>query len=221
MGPTVNMAAALGFQASVDSLLLGPRAYKHLRRKLGRDGVAPDRREVFTRQAATTAFEIAFATLLGSDEHFIRFAPPADLMMFLASQPDELFRLPPRRFEEILAELLADVGYAVELTKQTRDDGIDIVAVGRSSGLGLDERYLVQCKRNAPENRVGVAVVRELLGVGVHEPNTGLIIATTSTFTGPARKMAAIDTIRWSLHLRDYDDVLAWLRRYAAKRTGA
>src|SRR5690349_6902019 len=28
IGPTVNMAAALGFQASVDSLLLGPRAHK-------------------------------------------------------------------------------------------------------------------------------------------------------------------------------------------------
>ncbi len=139
-------------------------------------------------------------------------------MIFLASQPDELFRLPPRRFEEILAELLSDVGYSVELTKQTRDDGIDIVAIGRSTALGLDERYLVQCKRNAPDNHVGVSVVRELLGVGIHEPNTGLIIATTSVFSGPARKMAAIDTIRWRLHLRDYDDVIAWLRRYASKR---
>lgn len=147
----------------------------------------------------------------------IQLASPTDLTLYLASRPDVLHQVQPRKFEEIVGELLADLGYTVELTSPTRDEGIDIIAIGRSS-LGVEEKYLVQCKRFARDHHVGVSVVRELLGVGVRWPNTGAMIVTTSTFTSPARALASHETVRWRLHLRDYNDLTQWLHAYAKRR---
>ncbi len=149
----------------------------------------------------------------------IQLASPTDLMLYLASRPEVLRVIPSRRFEEVVAELLADFGYTVELTSATRDHGIDIIAIGRTT-LGVDEKYLVQCKRYAHDHHVGVSVVRELLGVGIRWPSTAVMIATTSSFTGPARALALHETLRWRLHLRDYDDITRWLYAYARRHRG-
>lgn len=164
------------------------------------------------------AYFIAVRDLLKPDQYLVRLETPADLLLHLASHPERIYEIPPRKFEDVIAELLADFGFEVELTKQTRDRGIDIVAIARDVGTGLIEKYLVQCKRNAPRNRVGIAIIHEMLGVGAEEPNTGLIIVTTSTFTKPAMEVARKEIIRWRLHLKDYRDIHDWLRRYASKR---
>ena len=44
----------------------------------------------------------------------------------LRQRPDSIYELPPRKFEELLAELLTDRGWEVELTPATRDGGKDI-----------------------------------------------------------------------------------------------
>jgi len=117
-----------------------------------------------------------------------------------------------------VAELFSDFGYFVELTKQTRDKGIDIIAIRRSIIPEIDERYLIQYKRHAPHNKVGISVVHELLGVGVSEPHTGLIIATTSSFTKPALEITKKESTKWRLHLKDYFDIYQWLKAYTKKR---
>jgi hypothetical protein len=46
----------------------------------------------------------------------------------LARDPQKVFQLQPRRFEELVARLIAAFGYETTLTPQTRDGGYDIVA---------------------------------------------------------------------------------------------
>ena len=67
-----------------------------------------------------------------------------------------------RGFEELVAELFGGFGYEVELTKQTRDGGRDIVAIKRGE---VQVKYLIECKRPDPGGHVGVGPARELLGV--------------------------------------------------------
>lgn len=50
----------------------------------------------------------------------------------LRSNPDQIFELEPRRFEELVASLLAEQGFTVELTPTSRDGGYDIAAARRT-----------------------------------------------------------------------------------------
>ncbi len=163
-------------------------------------------------------YEVPLTRFLGAEHFRVDLVPPADLIHLLKTKPHLLYNIPPRRFEEVVAELFNDLGYEVELTQQTRDRGIDLVAVRRTSVLPFDHRFLVQCKRNSASNRVGVEVVHSMLGVGTVEPHTGLIIATTSTFTRPARQLAELASVQWRLHLKDYDVIRAMLERYGNKQ---
>jgi HJR/Mrr/RecB family endonuclease len=123
-------------------------------------------------------------------------------------------RIDARAFEEVVAELFHGFGYHVELTKRTRDGGRDVVAIRHSTIK--DDKYLIECKHW--EGKVGVSVVRELMGVGVDEPNSGLILASTSGFTRDARVFAGRERVRWILALKDRDDIDAWVQEYARRR---
>ena len=46
----------------------------------------------------------------------------------LRRQPQAIYELPPRKFEELVADLLVDLGYEVQLTPATHDGGKDILA---------------------------------------------------------------------------------------------
>jgi CRISPR/Cas system Type II protein with McrA/HNH and RuvC-like nuclease domain len=52
-----------------------------------------------------------------------------ELIRYLARHPHLMRNLDPRKFEELVAELLRDKGYEVELTPRTRDGGLDIIAI--------------------------------------------------------------------------------------------
>ena len=51
----------------------------------------------------------------------------------LARRGHDLRKLKPREFEQLIAELWHGFGYDVDLTKQTRDGGKDIIAIGGTS----------------------------------------------------------------------------------------
>jgi restriction endonuclease Mrr len=97
----------------------------------------------------------------------------------LVRQPTEVFSLSPWQFQEFVAELLRRSGYEVKLGPKGPDNGIDIFAE-RSTDVGCD-LALVQCKRNAPENKVTRAVVKELYGTVEERRATRGLIVTTST----------------------------------------
>ena len=128
-------------------------------------------------------------------------------LRYLADHPEELHTLPPRRFEELVAELLSRSGFKTQLQKRSRDGGIDVVATKHES-FG-EMLLLVQCKQTS--RPVGVEVVRQLHGVVAQKRATMGMVATTSVFTRDARRFQ--QPIFTTMTLRDGNDVLAWLRR--------
>ena len=132
-----------------------------------------------------------------------------ELIKVLAKNPDLMYGLAPRKFEELVAELLLREGMEVELTGQTRDGGRDILAKTKtSSGNHL---YLVECKRYAKKNLVSVDIVRALYGVVESERATGGIIVTSSDFSTDSIKFR--ENVKYRMELKNYNNLLKWLRK--------
>lgn len=110
------------------------------------------------------------------------------LITAVAEDSDVLYQLDSRKFEELVAEALKIIGYSVELTKQTRDGGRDIIAT--KEDFGGRKIVQVECKRYAPSNKVSVDVPQRLLGVVVGQASTNGLVVTTSDFSADARRFA-------------------------------
>jgi restriction system protein len=131
----------------------------------------------------------------------------------ISKDPDALYALDPRQFEELVAELFQRQGYTVDLTRFSKDGGKDIY-VAKKSDLG-SLLYLVQCKKYARHRKIGVGVVRELYGIVEKEKATGGIVATTSFFTREAKQFT--EDLRYRLELKDYIDLHKWTQRLLAR----
>ena len=80
----------------------------------------------------------------------------------IQARPSELYRMPPEKFEEFMAELLEKMGlHDVEVTQRTRDKGRDIRAKLKVS-IG-ELLIIVECKRWAAARKVGLAIVERFL----------------------------------------------------------
>jgi|GEM_PF-2131781 restriction system protein len=121
-----------------------------------------------------------------------------------------LLKVEPRTFEEVIAEILASQGFKVELTKQTRDNGYDILAI-KDIKHQSPLKYLVECKRYT-DRKVGVEIIRSFKDViNTEKANKGIIV-TTSYFTSEARKKQK--EIPYILDFRDKDDLMQWISLY-------
>lgn len=133
-----------------------------------------------------------------------------EIKNYFKKHPEKLYELSPRRFEELVASILKDLGFDVELTQATRDGGRDIIAHIKNAVCS----YLthIECKRYAADNKVGVGIIREVLGVHHIRKATKSIIVTTSFFSCDAVKEAQI--MKTQLELKDFTDIKKWLQRY-------
>jgi Holliday junction resolvasome RuvABC ATP-dependent DNA helicase subunit len=105
-------------------------------------------------------------------------------------------------FEEFVANLFREMGYAVEMTQQSGDHGIDLLM---RKG---DQLIAVQCKHwDAP---IGEPVIRDFLGslTGV-KANCGYVVAS-STFTSKAFSFAQDKPIK----LFDLDALMDLINRH-------
>ena len=137
-----------------------------------------------------------------------------ELIAYLAKHPEKMRDMPHRKFEELVAELFKSKGYTVTLTPRTRDGGFDVQAVQRSDiGTVL---ILIECKRYAPQNKVGVEVIRGLYGVVEHQSATKGLIATTSYFTKAAQEFH--NDLKCRLALADFDAMRSMLNEWRAKK---
>ena len=128
----------------------------------------------------------------------------------LRRQPDSIYELPPRKFEELIAELLTDLGYEVEVTPATRDGGKDILAyMSTPHGKLL---CLVEAKRFRRDRPVGIGLVRQLYGTLIDADASSAMLVTTSSFSPDAK--AFQQRHRYKLSLRDYGDVIQWIEDY-------
>jgi hypothetical protein len=139
------------------------------------------------------------------------------LIESLKRQPDSVFQLSSRQFEGLIAVLLLDQGWDVELTPPTRDGGRDILAYLHT---GISRILcLVEVKRYRRDRCVGVGMVRELYGVLHHNGASQAMIVTTSSFTAGARALQKQHQYQLSLH--DYSVLVRWIQGYRrGRRTG-
>lgn len=141
-----------------------------------------------------------------------------ELIFEISQDPAVLRTLNWRRVEELVAGLIEDKGYEVQLTARTRDGGRDIIALKGKGELLADEKYLIEVKHPESEHPVSVATVRELVGVGTVESSTGLVLVSTTRFTRDAVELAAREALRYRLSLKDYKDLMDWVEEYCKKR---
>lgn len=120
---------------------------------------------------------------------------------------DALLSLRPDEFEYLTGALFQEIGYAVVVTRASRDGGIDIEA--RRDDPGGREFVLIQCKRYG--NVVGVKAVRELMGVVARkQANKGILVATCG-FTRSAHQEANENAM---IELLDFTSLNRLLNKY-------
>ncbi|MFB6159539.1 MAG: restriction endonuclease [Candidatus Nanohalobium sp.] len=86
----------------------------------------------------------------------------------------------PTEFEYFIGYLFQEKGFDVEVTQQSNDYGVDVIAEDEESKIAI------QVKRKKPGNKVGSKTVRESLG-SLHKYNADeALIVTSSSFTNPA-----------------------------------
>jgi HJR/Mrr/RecB family endonuclease len=133
-----------------------------------------------------------------------------EVKKYLKKYPEKLYELNPRKFEELVASILEDMGLDVTLTQATRDGGSDIIARLKISITTF--LMLVECKRYSPDNKVNVRNIREVAGVhSLKEPSKSIIV-TTSFFTKDAVKEASQH--KGKIELKDYNNLKEWLKTY-------
>lgn len=129
------------------------------------------------------------------------------LIQHLCQQPEDIFRLTAREFEEFVAGVLGKLGYSTHVTPLGPDSGVDVFAE-RESIIG-HEFLVVQCKRWAPQRRIPRPVVQQLGAiVRDHKASRGLIV-TTSYFSGPA--LQYMEQRKYVLSGADNTKLFSWL----------
>lgn len=119
---------------------------------------------------------------------------------------DHVTQLEARQFEFEIARLLCLMGYEAHATQATNDDGIDVFARREH------EKVLIQCKRWTSKP-VGRSVVDELAGAAVRHAATRTIIATTSTFSDDAKRVAR----EHQIELWDFDVLRSMFAEHGQK----
>jgi restriction system protein len=113
------------------------------------------------------------------------------------------------------ADLLRDMGYDVTLTKATRDGGVDIVASNKNDlGKFL---YLVDAKKYRQNHKIGVGMIRTLLGTLADYQASSAMLVTTSSYSKDARAMEKKH--EWQLALHDYIDVASWIQKHGNRKS--
>lgn len=125
-----------------------------------------------------------------------------------ASTEIDFTRLSPRTFEELVGDLLTELGFSVERRSVLRDEGVDFVALHSAPdpfGTARTETWYVEVKLYK-EQRVSVSTIRQMLGYLAALPGSakGLLI-TNGQLTSEARKFLSDVNNRYGRELRSID----------------
>jgi restriction system protein len=106
--------------------------------------------------------------------------PWFEIIELLKRDPDEAYKIPPEKWEEIVAGAYKRAGFdEVTLTPRSGDHGRDVIAIKRELG---SVRVIDQVKAYKPPHLVTANDVRALAGVLQHEPASKGFLTTTSDF---------------------------------------
>jgi len=128
-----------------------------------------------------------------------------------------MYQIRPRQFEELIAEILASYKWEVQLTPAIKDGGYDIFAISKDISSGVKTSWIIECKKYAPENKVGVDIVRALYGVKSDLKIANALLATTSYFTKGVKEFKES---RYDIELKDYHDIIEWINQYRPNPNG-
>lgn len=113
----------------------------------------------------------------------------------------------PAEFEAFCAHRLIGVGWNARVTRQSRDQGVDVIA--EKDGM----RLAIQCKLY--RGSIGNKAVQEIVAARAHEGADRGIAVSNSRYTAAAHQLARTNAVL-VLHYRDLDEIDAVLRRGAA-----
>lgn len=114
---------------------------------------------------------------------------------------ETLLQMPSRDFELIVGHLYKAKGYKVTVTPRSKDGGYDVLAEKNSKRE--QERLHIECKRY--EQRVGVEIVRKVLGTLSVRNATKAVLVTSSSFTKPAIEEAHLSKRMELISSDDFD----------------
>lgn len=124
-----------------------------------------------------------------------------ELLKAVHNDSSILHVISPRRFEEIIAYLYECAGCKVQLTKETRDWGADILA-WHGGPLNSEVLTAIQVKKYKQGRNLGLKDIYELHGAITHyNADLGHII-TSSDFTSSAKQFSDLNKIHY-LNLAD------------------
>jgi hypothetical protein len=124
-----------------------------------------------------------------------------------------IYSIEPRKFEELVAELLDRDEFQVEITPKTRDGGRDILAY-KESDVGT-HLFLIECKRYAAHKKIGLDIVQRLHGVRDDERASAAVIVTTSSFSPDAKQFE--ERNKYVISLRDGNYLQGWIDRVVSQ----
>jgi len=158
-------------------------------------------------------------TLLGGvpDGQLIEVVRPAwdAIAVVLARDPSERFRIPDRKWEELIAASYDVAGYKVTLTPRSGDGGRDVIAVKHDYAC---VRIIDQVKAFGDGKRVSADDVRALLGVLHADPKAskGLVTTTAEFAPGIATEQAIQQYVPTRLQLVNGEQLI---ERFAKLRS--
>jgi hypothetical protein len=134
------------------------------------------------------------------------------LLCRLVEKPSLLFGIDDRKFEELVATLLSDLGLQdVELTPLRKDGGKDIIATHIHPVTGRRLKYLIECKHWVSGDKVTMRWAMHLLSVARCERSDGAILLSSSGF-GPRLIEQEARLTKDGLFLRDGQHLSRWLK---------
>jgi hypothetical protein len=134
------------------------------------------------------------------------------LLRALLTEPRLLAGIDDRKFEELVATLLFDLGLQdVELTPLRKDGGRDIIANHDDRTTGARNTYLIECKHWVSGNKVTMRWAFSLLDVTTRQNATGAVLLSSSGF-GPRLLEQQATFESKGLLLRDAQDLSRWIQ---------
>lgn len=99
------------------------------------------------------------------------------LVKIILGNPEELEKIEWRQMERLIADILDEIGYKVELTSGSNDGGKDIIF--RCKNTHNNKSYIIEIKHWASRQKVGYSYIRKFLNVIINEEREkGLFLST-------------------------------------------
>ncbi|RPI19621.1 MAG: restriction endonuclease [Ignavibacteriae bacterium] len=120
-----------------------------------------------------------------------------------------------RDFEKLIGYLLEEDGWKVEVTKPSKDGGIDVIAFKTDKNIGK-VKSVWQAKKYKQNNFVRLSHVRELTAIRDYEKASKAMVVTTSRLTKDAIEWVKRDIYR--LDFKEHMHLKNWIESIIMKK---